>query len=222
MNIDKINKNIGYQFKDTDLLIRALTHRSIPGRNNERLEFLGDAVLGFIIADELFQRYPKMREGDLSRIRAALVNRETLAQMAKVLAIGSFLILGGGELKSGGQERQSILADALEAIIGAIYLDGGIDTCRRYVLRWFDQCFEDLSKLTPQKDAKSALQEWLQAHKLPLPTYKATVTGAAHSQTFHVTCRVAGLDYVTYGESGSRRKAEQLAARRFLGLLYEK
>lgn len=220
-NFVELCQNIGCQFKNEQLLKCALTHRSIPKHNNERLEFLGDAVLGFIIAGELFQRYPNMREGDLSRIRSTLVNRETLAQLAKALHIGSYLILGAGELKSGGQQRQSILADAVEAIIGAIYLDQGFEVCQRVVLKWYDQFFTDLSQLTPQKDPKSTLQEWTQAHKLPLPVYEATVTGAAHSQVFHITCRVDGLKHVTHGKSTSRRKAEQEAAKRFLELLNE-
>lgn len=221
-NVEELTQLLGYYFQDDALLRQALTHRSIHNCNNERLEFLGDAVIGFVIASELYQRYPDMREGDLSRIRSSLVNRETLAKMAKELQIGPYLILGSGELKSGGQKRQSILADAVEALIGAIYLDGGFKVCQEVVLQWYDQCFEDLSQLTPQKDAKSQLQEWLQAHKLPLPDYEAKVTGAAHSQTFHVTCRVEGLDHITEGTSTSRRKAEQQAAKRFLEKLYDK
>lgn len=214
-------KVLKYEFKHMEILERALTHRSIPGKNNERLEFLGDAILGFIIAGELYHRYPKMREGDLSRVRSTLVNRESLVKIAKKLKIGEYLRLGAGELKSGGQHRLSILADAMEAIIGAVYMDSGIEVCREIVLQWYDQTFDDLSNLTPTKDAKSALQEWLQAHKFPLPTYEAKTSGAAHSQIFHVTCQVEGLPHITCGESSSRRKAEQQAAERYLDLLNE-
>lgn len=217
--LKELSKRIGYEFKDYDLLKRALTHRSIPGKNNERLEFLGDAVLGCIMATELFKRHPHAREGDLSRMRARLIMGEMLAHLAKDLHLGVHIRLGAGELRSGGQTRISILADALEAVIGAIYLDGGLDACRHCVLQWYGGRFDDLSGLTPEKDSKSKLQEWLQAHKYPLPIYEVKTTGAAHAQTFYVKCCVEGLPYVTEGESNSRRRAEQIAAKKYLNLL---
>jgi ribonuclease-3 len=216
---NQLSSRIGYSFKNAELLKRALTHRSIPGKNNERLEFLGDAVLSFIISTELHQRHPRAREGELSRMRSALVNGEILAEFARDLEVGTYLRLGVGELKSGGQNRDSILADALEAIIGAIFLDGGIEICRSSVLNWYDERFEDLSALKPKKDAKSLLQEWLQARKFPLPHYEATTTGAAHAQTFYVTCQIEGLPHQTKGASTSRRKAEQEAAANYLELI---
>lgn len=217
--LKQLSERIGYKFQNIDLLKKALTHRSIPGNNNERLEFLGDAVLGFIIAAELYQRQPNAREGELSRMRSSLVNGEILAKFAQDLNISTYLRLGVGELKSGGQHRQSILCDALEAIIGAIYLDGGIEECRQCIMRWYGAWFEDLAELEPQKDPKSTLQEWSQARKLPLPEYQVAVTGAPHAQTFQVTCRVTGLPHATQGKSTSRRKAEQIAAQLFLDLL---
>ncbi len=220
--IEQLMETLGHTFKDMALLERALTHRSIPGDNNERLEFLGDAVLSCIIAAELFQRHPGSREGDLSRMRSILVNGDMLGELAKDLDIGPHLHLGVGEAKTGGHQRKSILADALEAIIGAIYLDSGIDEARRCVLGWFGGRFDDLSGIAPDKDPKSTLQEWLQAHKYPLPQYDAEITGAAHAQTFYVTCQVEGLLHKSHGKSTSRRKAEQLAAQHYLELLNEK
>lgn len=220
-DLKELQQRLGYTFKEGDLLYKALSHRSCGADNNERLEFLGDAVLSAIIAEELYTRQPQAREGELSRMRAILVNGEMLASMAKSFDIGTYLHLGVGEQKSGGQFRQSILADALEALIGAIYLDGGIDPLRMCLLRWYAEHFEDFADLLPEKDAKSILQEWLQARKLPLPEYQAKASGVAHAQTFRVTCRVEGLAHVTEGESTSRRKAEQQAAQRFLDLIHE-
>jgi len=218
---DKLTKQLGYAFKDEALLERALTHRSIPGLNNERLEFLGDALLSVIIAEELFKRHPDAREGELSRMRSSLVKGETLAELARDLEVQEYLHLGPGEKRSGGQHRQSILADALEALVGAIYLDGGFTVTRDAVLEWFHHIVQDISALEPSKDAKSELQEWLQARKLPLPTYTAEVTGAAHEQTFVVTCTVEGLTHESEGVSTNRRSAEQMAAQNFLELLNE-
>lgn len=220
--LKQLSLRLGYVFKNMELLQKALTHRSIPGKNNERLEFLGDAVLSFIIASVLFERHPNAREGELSRMRSILVNGEILARFAKELNISPHLRLGMGEMKSGGRHRHSILADALEAIIGAIYMDGGIEECRRCVMNWYGTQFEDLSELEAKKDPKSALQEWLQAKKLPLPDYKVKVSGAPHEQIFHVTCAVTGLSYVTEGVSTSRRRAEQQAAELFLELVFGK
>jgi len=162
-DLDKLQERLGYQFSDVSLLENALTHRSMAGLNNERLEFLGDAVLSHIVAEELYRRYPKAREGELSRMRSSLVKGDRIVELAKSLNLSSYLRLGIGEQKSGGQHRQSILADAFEAIIGAVYLDGGIEACRSSVLRWYGEGIESLSRVTPEKDAKSALQEWLQA-----------------------------------------------------------
>ena len=214
-------QRIGYQFKDSKLLMRALSHRSVSSDNNERLEFLGDAVLGLIVAEQLFRHHPKSREGELSRLRSALVNREMLAKIAADLDLSSYIQLGSGEKKSGGSQRDSILSDAVEALIGAIYIDADYQTCQSCVLSWYGERIEDFSKLKAKKDPKSSLQEWLQAHKYDLPEYMADITGKAHAQTFRITCRVAGIDFETVGESTSRRKAEQIAAQQFLDKLNE-
>lgn len=218
-NLTALQQRLGHTFNDLSLLERALTHRSHSGDNNERLEFLGDAVLSLVITTELFQQHPDSQEGKLSRLRSTLVNGELLAQLAVDLEVGDYLRLGVGEQRSGGQHRRSILADAFEAIIGAIYCDAGIDVVRSCVLHWFGERFADLSAVKPIKDPKSRLQEYLQARKLPLPEYIAEVSGEAHAQTFHVRCCVEGLDIETLGESSNRRKAEQLAAQRFLEIL---
>jgi len=215
-----LEKRLQYHFTNPTLLKQALTHRSAVGaENNERLEFLGDAVLSHIIAEALFQRHPNAPEGDLSRMRSSLVCGDRLANIAKQLALGSFLTLGVGEKKSGGSHRTSILAYAVEALIGAVYLDAGMTTCRELVLQFYHDEIDTLAKMTTEKDAKSTLQEWLQARKLPLPVYEATVTGAAHTQTFHVVCSVEGLPHKTEGSSTSRRQAEQVAAKAYLELL---
>lgn len=218
--IIELQKKLGYQFKDISLLETALSHRSLGKNSNERLEFLGDSVLSFVITSELYRHYPDLQEGALSRLRASLVNGDMLAQLSKGLKINQCLRLGAAELKSGGQERLSILSDALEAIIGAIYLDGGIEACSDCVLKWFEQSFKECSHLVVSKDPKSALQEWAQANKLALPYYEITaVLGAAHNQTFQVTCQIEGIESITSGEAGNRRAAEQQAAERFLELL---
>lgn len=208
-----------YQFNDAALLDMALTHRSVSGPNNERLEFLGDAVLGLVIAQELFARHPDAKEGELSRMRSALVRGETLAKLAKDLKMPTHLNLGAGELKNGGQHRQSILADAMEAVIGAVYLDSDFVTVKDVVLALYGNLFEGLSLLESTKDPKSQLQEYTQANKLPLPKYNAKITGEAHAQTFHVSCEILTLPHLTTGESSSRRKAEQIAAEKYLELL---
>lgn len=214
-------ERLGHSFKDQELLKHALSHRSAGSYNNERLEFLGDSVLGFIITQELYQRYPDAKEGELSRMRASLVNGDALAKMAINLGVNECLRLGVGERKSGGTTRHSILADAFEAIVGAIYIDSNLATCRHCVLAWYREWATDLSALTPVKDAKSQLQEWLQARKFPLPKYKVEISGEAHAQVFTVTCCVKGLSYVTEGIGSTRRSAEQVAAERFLELLNE-
>jgi ribonuclease III len=222
-NIEKLAQRLGYHFKDPLLLEAALSHRSVGNHNNERLEFLGDSILNFIIAAELYRLYPKAKEGELSRLRASLVNGDTLAALSNEFNIGDYLRLGVGELRSGGFRRQSILADALEAIIGAIYLDADLLTCQERILGWFAKRLQDLSSLDIPKDAKTELQEYLQAHKLPLPEYSIlSMQGEAHAQTFNVECRIAGSEFRGVGTGSSRRKAEQQAAKKILELLLQK
>lgn len=221
VSLNRLTKKLNYKFRDESLLKAALTHRSVRGMNNERLEFLGDAVVNFIIAEALYYLYPKAKEGELSRLRATLVKGETLAILAREFELGEHLRLGVGELKSGGARRESILADALEAVIAAIYLDGGFEVCRERVLKWYDErlklVFAGGGEL---KDPKTCLQEYLQAQKLPLPVYSIrAIEGEAHAQTFFVECQVPGLPHLAVGEGTSRRKAEQVSAKQYLELL---
>jgi ribonuclease III len=217
--IDNLCGALGYTFKDKELLLRAVSHKSTGKESNERLEFLGDAVLNFVIASTLFQNFPKMREGELTRLRANLVNGETLADLARQMSIGDCLVLGAGEIKSGGAERDSILADTFEAIIGAIYLDSGIEICTKHLLRWYKKLLQNVSILAP-KDAKTKLQEFLQSHKLSLPVYSITaIAGDPHKQTFHVECRVSGVSEIGVGVASTKRKAEQQAAERLLQVI---
>ena len=216
---DALMQKLQYQFKDTSLLKAALTHRSVRGENNERLEFLGDSLLNFIIGEQLYRTFPQAKEGDLSRLRASLVKGETLAEIAQEFELGDFLRLGPGELKSGGFARKSILADAFEAIIGAIYLDSNFESCRERVLDWFAERIKEIH-LSLQKDPKTRLQEYLQAQHLPLPKYEIlAIEGEAHAQVFHIECKVPGLSFATSSIGPSRRKAEQYAAEKFLDLL---
>lgn len=217
-NIYKLMDRLGHQFNNIGLLETALSHRSIKTHNNERLEFLGDSVLGFIVTSELYRRYPSAKEGELSRMRASVVNGQVLAQLSIDLGVSENVRLGFGERKNVGM-RPSILADALEAVVAAIYLDAGLEKCRCCLLDWYGKRVDDLSKLTPQKDPKSRLQEWLQARKLSLPIYEMRVSGEAHARTFMVICYVEGLPYKTEGISTTRRRAEQIAALRFLELV---
>lgn len=213
-NLDRLQRVIGYQFTDISLLELALTHRSLGNSNNERLEFLGDSLLNMVIAEFLFQKFPKYKEGQLSRQRAGLVRGTTLSEIAREFNLGDYIKLGSGELKSGGFRRDSILADAVESIICAIYLDSGFDTCRERILAWYKLRLETVSDKGVDKDSKTRLQEFLQSRKSPLPVYDVTsITGEAHDQTFYVECSVAMLDSKTHGEGGSRRIAEQKAAR---------
>jgi ribonuclease-3 len=206
---------LGYAFRRPALLIQALTHRSHGPVNNERLEFVGDAVLNCVIAAALYERLPAVPEGDLSRIRAHLVNRDTLARLARALELGPRLRIGEGEQKSGGAGRPSIMADALEAIFGAVFLDGGFEAAREVIGTVFAGEFAALDPAALGKDPKTLLQEWLQARRIPVPEYVVIDTaGAAHAQTFTVECRVAALDLVTTGAGSSRRAAEQAAAAR--------
>ncbi len=218
--LDRLSERLGLQFKERALLEEATTHRSAGSRNNERLEFLGDGVLNFVIAGELFERYPRASEGELSRLRSSLVKKEKLAELAAQLDLGSYLKLGSGELKSGGFRRASILADALEAIFGATYLDGGFDIVRQAILRLYAADLSSLPDVADLKDPKTQLQELLQSRKLTLPEYSVVeVHGEAHAQTFKVACRIPGLDQPSYGVGESRRRAEQEAARHALQIL---
>ncbi len=211
--VSKLEKRIGYQFNDIGLLELALTHRSVDGKHNERLEFLGDSILSFVIADDLYHRFPKINEGDMSRMRATLVRGHTLAELGREFVLGEHLKLGPGELKSGGFRRDSILADAVEAIIGAIYLDSDIEAVRSVVLSWYQSRLESIEPGISQKDPKTRLQEFLQGRKKPLPVYSVTkIKGEAHNQEFTVSCQVAGLQHAIIALGSSRRKAEQAAA----------
>ena len=217
LTTEALAKSVGHQFKDLRLLDIAVTHRSAGSGNNERLEFLGDAVLGQVVAEWLYRSFPESDEGQLSRLRASLVKREALAGIARELALGDFLRLGSGELKSGGFRRDSILADALEAVFGAVLVDGGFEACRDCIHRLYAQRFENISVVDELKDPKTRLQEYLQSRQLALPEYEMVrVTGKAHNQLFDVECRVAALDLVCMGQGSSRRKAEQAAAVRML------
>ncbi|NCF19331.1 MAG: ribonuclease III [Haliea sp.] len=209
----RLQRALGHQFRDSQLLTLALTHRSAGGRNNERLEFLGDSILNHIVAEALFIRFPKAREGELSRMRSSLVKGDTLAEVARELELGDNLLLGGGERKSGGHRRDSILADALEALIGAILLDADVETCRRRVLAWFRPRLDQLAANAVEKDPKTRLQEFLQGRRLPLPEYQLVdVQGEAHEQTFRVACRLHKPELTVEGSGSSRRRAEQAAA----------
>ena len=216
-DFDKLTRFIGYEFQDSQLLKTALTHRSLGKNNNERLEFLGDSILGWVIAEALYQQFPFAKEGQLSRLRARLIKGQTLAKIAAEFKLGDHLRLGQGELKSGGFRRVSTLADALEAIIGAIYLDSDIATCRQVVLSWFNIRLESLSLASNLKDPKTLLQEYLQAHKYALPDYQViSTTGKEHEQVFKVVCRVEPLSKDVMGKGTSRRFAEQDAAHKIL------
>nr|WP_282450931.1 ribonuclease III [Marinobacter bryozoorum] len=212
--MDRLQRRIGYQFNDPELLLLAMTHRSFGNQNNERLEFLGDSLVNMIIAEHLYHHFERAREGQLSRLRARMVKGVTLAEIGREFELGQYLRLGSGEMKSGGFRRDSILADAVESIIGAIYLDSSFDTCRERVLSWFDKRLERLDIQDTQKDPKTRLQEYLQSRQFPLPRYDViSVDGEAHAQTFHVSCAMPSLDRKTTGVGSSRRIAEQQAAR---------
>lgn len=213
-DLEQLQRRIGYQFKSPERLTLALTHRSYGNQNNERLEFLGDSIVNMVIAESLFLSFDKAREGHLSRLRARMVKGVTLAEIGREFELGSYLRLGSGELKSGGFRRESILADAVESVIGAIYLDSDFYTCREQVLRWFEPRLKQLDLQDTQKDPKTRLQEYLQSRQFPLPRYEViSVDGEAHSQTFHVSCVLSSLDRKTSGVGSSRRIAEQEAAR---------
>ncbi len=215
--LDRLERKIGYSFSDPELLNLALSHRSLGGRNNERLEFLGDSVLNFVAAEALYQRFPQAREGQLSRLRARLVKGVTLAELAKGFELGEYLRLGSGELKSGGFRRESILADATEAIIGAIYLESGLEVARERILHWLQDHIASLTLVDNNKDPKTRLQEYLQSRHCDLPRYEVTESGGeAHCRTFRVECLVSPLEQATFGVGNSRRLAEQVAAQKAL------
>jgi ribonuclease-3 len=212
-----LQRRLGYRFSDEERLQHALTHRSFGNSNNERLEFLGDAVLGMVIADALFHRKGKLSEGDLSRLRASLVNRDSLADLAADLELDAVIRLGAGETKSGGARRSSVLADAFEAIIAAIYLDGGFVAADEFVRRQFATRLDELPDAESLKDPKTRLQEILQSRNESLPQYELIDTsGPAHRREFTITCRVASLDIAATGRGRSRRRAEQAAAEKIL------
>jgi ribonuclease-3 len=218
--LDQLQSRLGHQFQDSELLQRALTHRSASKDNNERLEFLGDALLDFLLGEALFKRYPDAAEGELSRLRAELVNKSALAKIGKSLQLGDFMRLGSGEARSGGKQRDSILADAIEALIAAVYLDAGIEPCRELVSRLSSDMLEKVQPSGESRDAKTRLQELLQSRGQALPSYEVIDTeGAAHNQIFHVQCQAPGLVEATRGSGSSKRKAEQAAAKQALELL---
>lgn len=220
MNLERIQQRIGYRFKQPELLVQALTHRSYGNPHNERLEYLGDSVLNCVIAAELYRRFERLKEGELSRLRASLVCQESLHQVSQSLAMGDWLRLGEGELKSGGYTRPSILADALEAVLGAVFLDRGFEEARALTLRLFEAPLAGVDPRSPAKDAKTLLQEWLQSRRMALPKYAVTSTqGAAHEQSFEVECSIAELSLRATGSGASRRAAEQAAARNIFELL---
>jgi len=207
-------KRLGYTFVEEANIVEALTHRSANKHHNERLEFLGDAILGMVIAKALYLRFPKQPEGKLTRMRSSLVKGDTLAEVAREFELGELLLLGPGELKSGGFRRDSILADAVESIIGAIYLEAGMAKCETLILDWFACRLKALDPEAVSKDDKTRLQEYLQSNKHPLPLYEVTeIKGKSHDQTFYVECNVEGLDKAVVGKGNSRRRAEQKAAK---------
>lgn len=221
MNPEKFSALTGYQFNQQDLLQQALTHRSFSrGNNNERLEFLGDSILNLVISNCIYHRFADADEGDLSRIRASLVKQATLAQVAREINLGEYINLGGGELKSGGYRRSSILSDALEAVIGAIYLDSDYQQTETAVLRLFQGQLENMDSAASLKDPKTRLQEYLQARQQGLPAYAVEKTsGKSHSQLFTVSCRIDDPELQASGTGTSRKKAEQQAAQILLDKL---
>ena len=213
-------RRLNFRFSDPELLKRALTHRSKSESNYERLEFLGDSVLSFTISALLYERFPGVTEGQLTRLRAALVKKDTLAMLARKLNLGENLVLGGGELKSGGFDRDSILADSLEAVFGAVYVDGGIERAGTVIAGLYRELLEGLDPDAIPKDPKTELQEFLQKHAMPTPVYTIVhVSGESHNQRFVVSCQVSGLDQSVQGEGTTRRFAEQQAAAAVLRIL---
>ena len=219
--MEKLSLKLGYQFKNPAVLTQALRHCSVGKDNNERLEFLGDSVLGLIVSELLYQQFPNASEGELSRIRASMVQQSSLAAIARSLNLGEHLKLGVGELKSGGINRDSILADAVEAVICALYLDAGLDVCRAKVVEWFSPKLSEYRQAQPAKDPKTSLQEFLQARRLPLPVYNIVdILGKEHQQQFVVDCAVVLLKEPERGKGNSRKEAEQQAALAVMKKLY--
>lgn len=220
---EALAKKLGLKFNQPALFKMALTHRSMGARNNERLEYLGDSILGYVIAEKLYEMFPEAGEGVLSRLRASLVNQSSLAELARQHQVGDYLILGSGELKSGGFRRDSILSDAMEAIMGALVKDQGVEVCRQWILNLFADKLSELSPDNWNKDPKTQLQELMQAKQLELPIYElVTQTGAAHAQTFKVKCSIELVEEACLAEGVSRKKAEQAAAEKMLKLLKSK
>lgn len=220
VNLDALQLKLGYQFKDLGLLKLALTHRSKGSQNYERLEFLGDAILGFVIAERLFQKFPKETEGKLSRMRASLVRKETLAGLSRELNLGEYLLLGEGELKSGGFQRESILSDVFESIIGALYLDADLAVARRFIDQNMSALLADIKPATTFKDSKSQLQEAMQKRGMSLPSYTiVATTGQQHQQQFTVSCSLNELPLEASASASTRRLAEQKSAGLVLELL---
>lgn len=223
MKLDALQQAIGHRFTRPELLQQAVTHRSFGSPHNERLEFLGDSIVNCVIAIALFERFGELREGDMSRLRANLVRQEALYRLADGLKLGDYLRLGEGEMKSGGHRRPSILADALEAIFAAVFLDAGFEGAKAVIDRLYAASLAGLDPARALKDPKTALQEWLQGRRMPLPRYSlADTRGEAHQQEFEVECEIAGLGLKTRGIGVSRRAAEQQSAQRALELLPQK
>lgn len=218
-DFNKLSKKLGYPFNDESLLKQAMTHRSFKGPHNERLEFIGDSLLGMVVAEALYFAFPKATEGELTRMRSQIVKGQTLTEIAKELDLSQWLLLGPGEMKSGGCRRDSILEDAVEAIIGAVYLDSDNEQCKKFILSLVGERLKNLDPSKALKDPKTQLQEWLQSRKRPLPAYEVeSTTGQAHNQTFEVSCTLDnGKVYKAKGTS--RRKAEQAAAEQALEVI---
>lgn len=218
--LDRLCRKINYKFKSQNLLIQALSHCSSGSVNNERFEFVGDSILGFVIANALFEKFPDRSEGELSRLRAHLVRGEMLGKIALEINLGDYLLLGQGELKSGGFRRESILADALEALFAAIYFDSDYLTCNRVVISLFETRLNDKNLTNNLIDAKTQLQEYLQLRKEQLPKYSLLkIEGEIHDQIFHVSCETESPKQITKASGSSRRKAEQIAAKKMLDIL---
>jgi ribonuclease III len=214
MSLNELQSKLGYEFRQQTLITQALTHRSFGQPNNERFEFLGDSILNCVVASMLFDQYGKLDEGDLSRLRSNLVKQQTLYEIAQNLSLGTIMKMGDGEQKSGGQRRPSMLADCVEAIFGAVFLDAGFDVAAKVIKLQYESILRTMNPNTLGKDAKTLLQEHLQSRKIPLPVYAVVATyGAAHNQMFEVECSIPKLEVKVLGSGGSRRAAEQSAAK---------
>ncbi|QJC28129.1 ribonuclease III [Enterobacteriaceae endosymbiont of Plateumaris braccata] len=215
--INQLQQKLGYTFNRQNLLYQALTHRSASCKHNERLEFLGDSILSYIIAKELYNKFPNVNEGNMSRMRATLVRGNTLANIAREFKLGEYLLLGPGELKNGGYNRESILADTMEALIGSICIDSNIKIVEKIILKWYKFRLKEIIPGNNQKDPKTKLQEYLQRSHLPLPYYFILqINGEVHNQKFIIQCKINGISEIITGIGSSRRKAEQSAAKHAL------